>query len=56
VLELASHLANTAMQRPWPFILIPTTHQQLSEKEQLATGVKPDFIRLSIGIENIRTI
>lgn len=33
-----------------------TTHQQLSVEEQLATGVTPDFIRLSIGIEHIDDI
>jgi O-acetylhomoserine (thiol)-lyase len=33
-----------------------TTHQQLSAEEQLATGVTPDFIRLSIGIEHIDDI
>jgi O-acetylhomoserine (thiol)-lyase len=33
-----------------------TTHQQLSSEEQLATGVTPDFIRLSIGIEHIDDI
>jgi O-acetylhomoserine (thiol)-lyase len=33
-----------------------TTHQQLSADEQLATGVTPDFIRLSIGIEHIDDI
>jgi len=30
-----------------------TTHQQLSEDEQLATGVSKDLIRLSVGIEDI---
>ncbi|MFH5672026.1 PLP-dependent transferase, partial [Listeria monocytogenes] len=29
-----------------------TTHQQLSEEQQLTAGVKPESIRLSIGIEN----
>jgi O-acetylhomoserine (thiol)-lyase len=33
-----------------------TTHQQLSAAEQLATGVTPDFIRLSIGIEHLDDI
>ena len=33
-----------------------TTHQQLSPEEQLATGVTPDFVRLSIGIEHIDDI
>lgn len=33
-----------------------TTHQQLSEEAQIAAGVYPDFLRLSVGIENIEDI
>lgn len=33
-----------------------TTHQQLTEAEQLATGVTPDFIRLPVGLEHIDDI
>jgi len=33
-----------------------TTHSQLSEEEQRAAGVGPDFIRLSIGLEDIEDI
>lgn len=33
-----------------------TTHQQLSPEEQFATGVTPDFIRLSVGLEHIDDI
>jgi O-acetylhomoserine (thiol)-lyase len=33
-----------------------TTHRQLSEEEQIASGVKPDLIRFSVGIENIEDI
>ena len=33
-----------------------TTHQQLTESEQLATGVTPDYIRLSVGLEDIEDI
>jgi len=33
-----------------------TTHQQLSPKEQIASGVTPDLIRLSVGIENVQDI
>ena len=33
-----------------------TTHQQLSPEEQAATGVTPDYIRLSAGIEHIDDI
>jgi O-acetylhomoserine (thiol)-lyase len=30
-----------------------TTHQQLTEEEQKSTGVTPDFVRLSVGLEHI---
>jgi O-acetylhomoserine (thiol)-lyase len=33
-----------------------TTHQQLSVEEQAATGVTPELVRLSVGIEDIRDI
>ncbi|MEO6829354.1 MAG: PLP-dependent transferase, partial [Acidobacteriaceae bacterium] len=33
-----------------------TTHQQLTEEEQLSTGTTPDLIRLCIGIEDIADI
>jgi len=33
-----------------------TTHQQLSEAELLEAGVTPDFVRVSVGIENIEDI
>ncbi len=55
-LELISHLANIGDAKSLAIHPATTTHQQLSEEEQLATGVTPDFIRLSIGIENIEDI
>jgi O-acetylhomoserine (thiol)-lyase len=55
-LELTSHLANIGDAKTLAIHPATTTHQQLSENEQLATGVTPDFIRLSIGIENIEDI
>ncbi|HBG60835.1 MAG: O-acetylhomoserine aminocarboxypropyltransferase [Omnitrophica WOR_2 bacterium GWF2_38_59] len=55
-LELISHLANIGDAKTLAIHPASTTHQQLSEKEQLATGTTPDFIRLSIGIENIDDI
>jgi O-acetylhomoserine (thiol)-lyase len=55
-LELTSHLANIGDAKTLAIHPATTTHQQLSENEQLATGVTPDFIRLSIGIENINDI
>jgi len=55
-LELFSHLANIGDAKSLAIHPATTTHQQLSTKEQLATGVTPDFIRLSIGIEHIDDI
>jgi len=52
-LELVSHLANVGDAKSLAIHPATTTHQQLSAEEQLATGVTPDFVRLSIGIENV---
>jgi O-acetylhomoserine (thiol)-lyase len=52
-LKLLSHLANIGDTRSLAIHPASTTHQQLSEEEQLAAGVTPDFIRLSIGIETL---
>jgi O-acetylhomoserine (thiol)-lyase len=55
-LKLISHLANVGDAKSLAIHPATTTHQQLSSEEQLATGVTPDFIRLSIGIEHIDDI
>lgn len=55
-LELISHLANVGDAKSLAIHPATTTHQQLSVEEQLATGVTPDFVRLSIGIEHIDDI
>ncbi len=55
-LELISHLANVGDAKTLAIQPAATTHQQLSSQEQLATGVTPDFIRLSIGLEHIDDI
>jgi len=55
-LELISHLANIGDAKTLAIHPATTTHQQLSAEEQLATGVTPDFIRLSIGLEHIDDI
>jgi len=55
-LELISHLANVGDAKTLAIHPASTTHQQLSPEEQLSTGVTPDFIRLSIGIEHIDDI
>lgn len=51
-LELFSLLANIGDAKSLAIHPASTTHQQLSPEEQEATGVTPDFVRLSIGIED----
>ena len=55
-LELHSHLANVGDVRSLAIHPATTTHQQLVEAEQVATGVTPDLVRLSVGIESIDDI
>ncbi len=55
-LDLISHLANVGDAKTLAIHPATTTHQQLSSQEQLATGVTPDFVRLSVGIEHIDDI
>jgi O-acetylhomoserine (thiol)-lyase len=54
--RLLSHLANVGDARSLIIHPASTTHQQLSEEDQLAGGVSADLIRLSIGLENIEDI
>lgn len=54
--KLLSHLANIGDAKSLVIHPASTTHQQLTEAEQLATGVTPDYIRLSVGIENVEDI
>ena len=54
--KLLSHVANIGDAKTLVIHPASTTHSQLSEKELLATGVTPDFIRLSIGLENVEDI
>ena len=51
-LKLLYHVANIGDARSLAIHPASTTHQQLSPEEQLATGVTPGYIRLSIGIEH----
>ena len=55
-LKLISHLANVGDAKTLAIHPASTTHQQLTEEEQLACGVTPDFIRLSVGIEDVEDI
>ena len=54
--QLASHLANVLDAKTLVIHPATTTHQQLSEEEQLASGVKPELIRVSVGIEDAEDI
>jgi O-acetylhomoserine (thiol)-lyase len=55
-LELHSHLANVGDVRSLAIHPASTTHQQLTAEEQAATGVSPDLVRLSVGIESLDDI
>jgi len=52
-LQLFSHVANVGDAKSLAIHPATTTHQQLSPAEQLATGVTPDYVRLSVGLEHI---
>lgn len=52
-LKIFSLLANIGDAKSLVIHPASTTHQQLSPDEQLATGVTPDFIRLSVGLESV---
>jgi len=54
--KLASHLANIGDAKTLVVHPASTTHQQLSDAEQLAAGVTPEFIRLCVGIEDVEDI
>jgi O-acetylhomoserine (thiol)-lyase len=55
-LEMFYHVANIGDARSLAIHPATTTHSQLTEEEQLATGVNPGYVRLSIGIEHIDDI
>ncbi|WP_337187136.1 PLP-dependent transferase [Phenylobacterium sp.] len=55
-LQLFYHVANIGDARSLAIHPASTTHSQLTEAEQLATGVSPGYVRLSIGIEHIDDI
>jgi O-acetylhomoserine (thiol)-lyase len=55
-LKLFSLLANIGDAKSLVIHPASTTHQQLSESEQRDTGVTPELVRLSVGIEDVRDI
>ena len=55
-LELISHLANVGDAKSLIIHPAATTHEQLEEKDKIATGAIPGLLRISVGIENIEDI
>ena len=55
-LQLFSHLANVGDARSLAIHPATTTHSQLTEEQQVTAGVSPDFVRLSIGLEDFEDI
>jgi O-acetylhomoserine/O-acetylserine sulfhydrylase len=55
-LKLVSHLANVGDAKTLIIQPAATTHQQLSDEEQLKAGVSPTFLRVSVGLEHIDDI
>lgn len=55
-LQLVSHLANVGDAKTLIIQPSATTHQQLTNEEQLASGVLPNLLRISVGIEHIEDI
>ena len=54
--KLASHLANVLDSKTLVIHPATTTHQQLTDEEQLSTGVTPEYVRVSVGTEHIDDI
>ena len=55
-LQLFSHLANVGDAKSLAIHPATTTHSQLTAEQQVAGGIAPELIRLSIGIEHIDDI
>ncbi|MCB1272410.1 MAG: bifunctional o-acetylhomoserine/o-acetylserine sulfhydrylase [Microthrixaceae bacterium] len=55
-LELHTHVANLGDARSLVVHPASTTHSQLTESEQLSTGVDPGLVRLSVGLESVEDI
>jgi O-acetylhomoserine (thiol)-lyase len=51
--QFMSHLANIGDAKTLIIHPASTTHRQMSEEDQLKAGVKPDMIRMSVGLESI---
>jgi O-acetylhomoserine (thiol)-lyase len=54
--KLHSHLANVGDAKSLVIHPASTTHQQLTDEEQIAAGIAPDMIRISVGLENLEDL
>jgi len=54
--QFLSHLANVGDAKTLVIHPASTTHRQLSEEQQIAAGVGPDMIRISVGLETCEDI
>jgi len=54
--QFLSHLANVGDAKTLVIHPASTTHRQLSEEQQIAAGVGPDMIRISVGLETLDDI
>jgi O-acetylhomoserine (thiol)-lyase len=54
--KLHSHLANVGDAKSLVIHPASTTHQQMSDEEQIAAGIAPDMVRISVGLENLEDI
>jgi len=54
--QLASHLANVGDVRTLVIHPASTTHRQLSDEQLVSAGVKPDLVRISVGMEDVEDI
>jgi O-acetylhomoserine (thiol)-lyase len=55
-IQLISHLANVGDAKTLAIHPASTTHEQLSESEQIQAGALPNLIRISVGLEHINDI
>jgi O-acetylhomoserine (thiol)-lyase len=53
---MISHLANVGDAKTLVIHPASTTHQQMSDEDQVAAGLSPDLIRISIGLEDVADI
>lgn len=54
--QLASHLANVGDAKTLVLHPASTSHQQMTEEAQKASGITPEFVRVAVGLENIEDI